>query len=315
MKQLILLAILISVCFCNGYSQSITNKEIGVISDNDLYTSTYKDRYYTNGTFIYYRYISKSKKSILKRIREISIAQKMYTPTPALSNDPHLQDHPYAGHSFIKFKNQDFFKKQFSLKYSIELGVIGPNSKAQELQEFIHNIYGFEKAEGWDYQIKNALALNFELNYLIPFSKNKKQHIDFTSESSVIAGTTLTEITTGIYGRLNFLKKGLQSYSNSSLFESNISNKASNNKEMFFFLKPKIGYAIYNATIQGSFLNTNSPVTFELRPLIIEFEAGLYYSTRKWDFKYSANFYRKKHSEMSDPYQNYGSILVSYKFN
>jgi hypothetical protein len=315
LKQLILLAILISVCFCNGYSQSITNKEVGIISDNDLYTSTYKDRYYTNGTFIYFRYVSKSKKSILKRIREVSIGQKMYTPTPALSHQPLLQDHPYAGHSFIKFKNQDFSKKQFSVKYSIELGVIGPNSKAQEFQEFIHNIYGFEKAEGWDYQIRNALALNIELNYLKPLSKKEKQHFDFTSKSSIIAGTTLTEITTSIYGRLNFLKKGLQTYSNSALFESNISNKSTNNKEMFFFLKPKIGYAIYNATIQGSFLNTNSPVTFKLRPLILEFETGLYYTTRNWNFKYSAKFYKKKHREMSNPYQNYGSILVSYKFN
>lgn len=239
----------------------------------------------------------------------------MYTPTPFLSSDPTSQDHPYAGYSFIKFKTQNYSKKRFAVNYSIELGFIGPNSKAQELQEFIHNIYGFEKADGWDYQIKNALAANLEFDYLKPLSHRESKRFDLTSKSSIIAGTILTEISTSMYSRINLSKKELKPFSNSSLFESNLSNKTEQHKEFFLFFKPKIGYAIYNAAIQGSFLNTDSPVTFRLKPLIIEIEAGIYYSLQKWNFKYSANLYKKKHEEMTNPYQNYGSILISYKFN
>lgn len=315
LKRLILINLLIINFLCNGQSNSAYKKEIGIISDNDLYTSTYYDRYYTNGTFIYYRFATKTKNNLAKKIKEFSLGQKMYTPSPSLSFDPNLQDHPYAGYSFVKFKILDFFKNQSAIKYSIELGVIGPNSKAQEFQEFIHQVYGFENATGWEYQIKNALGLNFELSYLKPLLKNKPKFFDLTSESSIVAGTIITEINTSILGRVNLFKKTLQPFSNSVLFESNLSNDKTTHKELFLFLKPKIGYAIYNASIQGSFLNKKSPVTFGIKPLIVEFETGIFYVSNRWTFKYSANFYKKKHREMSSQYQNYGSIALAYRFN
>lgn len=315
MRQIVFFFLFIFFYSKNIHSQNFTNKEIGLISDNDLYTSTYKDRYYTNGTFIYFRFLAKTSKKPIKRIREFSLGQKMYTPTPAFSDFPELQDHPFAGYSFLKFKTQDFYKKNHAIKYGVEIGTIGPNSKAQEFQEFIHNIYGFEKAVGWTYQIKNAFALNFDFEYLKPLTKKENSKIDFFSQTNISAGTIQTEITTNLTGRINLSKKILKPFFNSILFESNLSNNKNDAKEFFLFLKPKIGYAVYNATIQGSFLNKTSPVTFRLNPLILEFETGIYYALKRWNFKYSANFYKKKHSEMENPYQTYGSILVSYKFN
>ncbi len=38
--------------------------EVGVILDNDLFTSTVNDKYYTNGFEIYYRYLTPKKSKI-----------------------------------------------------------------------------------------------------------------------------------------------------------------------------------------------------------------------------------------------------------
>ncbi|WP_410477238.1 lipid A-modifier LpxR family protein [Polaribacter sp. Hel1_85] len=42
-------------------SQEKFSKEISLITDNDLYVSTVRDRYYSSGIFLAYRYLSEKK--------------------------------------------------------------------------------------------------------------------------------------------------------------------------------------------------------------------------------------------------------------
>ena len=48
------------------FSQKKFSKELRFITDNDLYTSTYDDRYYTSGLFLSFSYLSKEKKEALE---------------------------------------------------------------------------------------------------------------------------------------------------------------------------------------------------------------------------------------------------------
>jgi Uncharacterized protein conserved in bacteria (DUF2219). len=50
---------------CSG--QNTYNKEFSFITDNDLYTSTQHDRYYTSGIFITYKYASRRANSKLQK--------------------------------------------------------------------------------------------------------------------------------------------------------------------------------------------------------------------------------------------------------
>lgn len=77
----------------------------------------------------------------------------MYTPQFANSLVPEAIDRPYAGYIFARYSQLFFSKKNFALKSSFELGLLGPGAMAQDLQNLIHNIYGFTHAEGWQYQI------------------------------------------------------------------------------------------------------------------------------------------------------------------
>ena len=55
--------------------------EVGVILENDLFTSTVNDKYYTNGFEIYYRYLTpKKKQNQLKKITEFRVGQYIYNP-------------------------------------------------------------------------------------------------------------------------------------------------------------------------------------------------------------------------------------------
>ena len=296
------------------YSQQSFSKELGLISDNDLYTSTYYDRYYTNGTFVYFRYLSK--KSSLKKIHEFKVGQQMYTPQFIFSLSTEDVDRPYAGYIFARYNQLFFSNKNYGIKYSFELGLLGPGAGAKDLQDMIHDIYGYPPSEGWKHQIKNTIGVNMEFLFLKPFSKNEQRKIDFTSTTSLKLGTIISELNTNIYGRINLLRNPLTNYSNSTLFGSNLNSKQQKQKrELFLFLKPQIGYALYNATIQGSKFNDNSTITFGINTYIYELEGGIKYTIKRFDLSYSIIKHSKKTKMIKENTNTYGSIHIAYKFN
>ena len=73
-KNFSVLFFLISVVI---FSQKKYTKEISIITENDLYTSTYYDRYYTNGLFLSYRYVAKEgHKNLEKKYLSLLLAIK-----------------------------------------------------------------------------------------------------------------------------------------------------------------------------------------------------------------------------------------------
>ncbi len=313
MKKKVLFIFLFSSLI--AFSQEKFSKEISFITDNDLYTSTYDDRYYTNGMFLSFKYLAKKMNNSLdKKILEWQIGHEMFTPAKANTENINEHDRPFAGYLFGAFSINRVYKNKQNFKTTIQLGVIGPNAYAMEMQNFIHNIYGFKKAEGWKYQIKSALGINFDTDYNIFITKNKSNHLDLTWVNSAKLGTVYTNISTGLYTRIGF--KPLQSFANSIAFKTNINNKNNSyyrESEAFIFIKPTIRYAIYDATLQGSFLNKGSEITNELESLIFHIQAGFKFTVNRLNFGYTFNYNTNKSKGLKfDNGHKYGSININY---
>lgn len=297
-----------------AFSQKKISKEISFITDNDLYTSSYNDRYYTNGMFLSFRFLSKEKNHQLeKKIFEWQIGHEMYTPHRSIVRNIYNHDRSFAGYLYGSFSIHKIHKKS-SFKTTLQLGVIGSNAFSKELQDFIHNIYGFKKAIGWKYQIKNALALNFNADYTKFLVKNITNNFDVSWINSTKIGTIYTNITTGILARIGY--KPLQPLANSIAYNTNINNKETSyfrEIESFIFIKPSLRYALYDATLQGSFLNTGSPVTNELIPFVFSLEIGLKFTLNRFNFGYTFNFNSNKSKNLKiDNGQKYGAIHLGY---
>ncbi|CAM1372608.1 lipid A deacylase LpxR family protein [Tenacibaculum xiamenense] len=299
------------------FSQKQYSKEFSFINDNDLYISLSQDRYYTNGMFFNYRFISKhSNQKIAKKIIDFEIGHKIYTPFKAVVQSPQQHDRPFAGYLYGSFGINHFFKNNSFLKNSVEIGVIGPGSMAEELQNFIHDIYGFRRAIGWKYQIRNAFALNFKSSYGKTIIGDTSKYFDVTWTSTANFGTVLTNISTGFYSRLGL--KPLQKIINTIAFNSNLNKKDSdlfNKKEAFIYLKPQIGYVLYDATIQGSFLNTTSPITYSAMPFVFTTELGIRFTVDRLNLGYTINYHSKKLKSLQVPRGNFfGTIQINYQF-
>ena len=297
------------------FSQEKFSKEISLITDNDLYVSTSQDRYYTNGMFLYFRYLSDNKKeNEEKRIIDWQIGHKMYTPYKSVVSNISLHDRPFAAYLYGSFGINRFYKSNKIFNTSIEFGVIGPAAYGKELQDFIHDIYGFNKAVGWKHQIKNSFGLNFNASFFKHLIKDDSNHYDVTWINDGKVGTVFTNLSTGFYGRIGF--KPLQKLANSIAFNSSLNNENTRYKrevESFLFLKPMVRYTLYDATLQGSFLNSNNDVTKELIPFQFLLEIGFRFTLNRFNFGYTYHYQTNKSKNLR--YQNghkFGTITINY---
>lgn len=297
------------------FSQNKYAKEISLVTENDLYTSTYNDRYYTNGFFLSYKYASNQEKSTPeKKIFNWGFGHKMYTPSNAIVRNINNHDRPFAAYLYGTFGIKKIYKNKTSFATNFQLGVIGNAAFGEELQNFIHEIYGFREAIGWQYQIKNALGLNVNLAYQKVVLKDTKNFVDVTWINHGNIGTINTDITTGFVTRIG-LKK-LTDFKNSIAFGNHLNTKTSlffREIESFFLIKPSLSYVLYDATLQGSFLNKGSSVTNVLIPFVFKLEVGFLFTAKRFNFGYVYNYNTSNSKGLNfENGHSFGSIKINY---
>ena len=294
-------------------------KEFGFISDNDLYTSSKNDMYYTNGLEFFFRYLSKNEnEKINKKITEFRLGQYIYNPRFINKEAVTINDRPFVGYLFGEAGRSFFYQSESVLKTDFQLGFLGPNAFGRETQESFHHLIGYKKVYGWENQLHNAFGIQAHVMYskkLFPSKHNDFIDLHFQSEANL--GTIFTGVSTGFLTRIGF--KRLIPVYDSNLHDASVSAEPQYNvREFYFYAIPSINYQFYDATIQGSMFNDTSPVTFDLEPLRFNAEAGLKYRHNNFNISYSF-IYRGR--ELKDPETNtnsgyfYGSIRFGFLLN
>ena len=76
---ILFLFVVISTASAQNASETVFNKELMVISENDNYNFTRKDRYYTNGLFVRFNWLGKAtNERIVKTIHRTEAGQMMF---------------------------------------------------------------------------------------------------------------------------------------------------------------------------------------------------------------------------------------------
>jgi lipid A 3-O-deacylase len=300
---------------CFAFCQTISQKhEIGITSEDDSYVDTHSDRYYTNGTFLYYRFLSPTKsKKINKKIIEFKIGQQIYTPYQSNVPSISMQDRPFAGYLFAEAGMNKFYQDGSVLKLSSQLGILGPGSMAEQVQTIWHQIINYVTPEGWQYQVKNTPGAQMNIfgsKNLFPVGPDN--HFDANGILNVQAGTIFNSITLGILSRAS-ISKLLPLYS-SNMFGASIGGNTRNVNEAYLYFLPEVNYTFYDATIEGGLFKKNSPLVFGIIPFRYKLETGLRVRVANVIISYAIIFISREVDNRSTRADHYGSISLSFLF-
>ncbi|RZJ66869.1 MAG: lipid A deacylase LpxR family protein [Flavobacterium sp.] len=288
------------------------SKEIGLVLENDLFTSSVNDKYYTNGVEIFYRYLSKdTSENIVKKIHEFRAGQYIFNPQTVKAADPNIHDRAFAGYLFGQYAESRFYKSESMFRLNGQVGVVGPASGAEQVQKTIHDVFGYKPVRGWEYQIRNTLALQLGAAYSKKIFRG--DHFDFHAKGNAVAGTAFAGATVGVLSRVS-LKPLLPIY-DSTLYGAAVNSDLSarkNQSEFFFYISPSVNYQLYDATIQGSMFNDDSPITFDLIPFRFTGEAGLKYRKNRLDLSYAFIYRGKEADNWVNKGYFFGSIQIGW---
>lgn len=297
------------------FAQTYKN-EFGFKSDNDAYLFYGQDRYYTNGLFISFRHATDQQKlgeKIEKLTYEITAGQKMYNPISGYRPNPATQDRPFAAYLYGGAIVNLFFKNESILKTGIEVGTVGPDALGKDAQELLHKIVGFYEIDGWQYQIKNELAVNLSAQYTKLIHRSAQKNVDFSFEGYANLGTTYSGAGAGILFRTGKINQLFNSSYTNAVIGNHTKTEKLVKSELFFYAKPQINVVGYDATIQGSLFNNDSPVTFSTKPFVFAQQIGFNYSTSRFTFDYALLFKSKEIKSTAKAHQ-YGTISMYYRF-
>lgn len=85
---------------------------------------------------------------------------EIYTPDNLLANPPDAQDRPYAGYAYLG----GFWQRQQGDHLDhlqLNLGVVGPSARGEEVQTWVHDTFTGDDPQGWDNQLADEFAAQF----------------------------------------------------------------------------------------------------------------------------------------------------------
>lgn len=144
-----------------------------MIYENDVFNG--QDRGYTNGERIAYVSSEENMPNYIRRAGEFlpllnkkgkkrldfALGQSMFTASDTTAKNPEPNDRPYAGWLYGSFGIISDDSNVLD-NTQLTLGVVGPESKAQQTQNYVHNnITNSLIAQGWSHQLKNEPGINF----------------------------------------------------------------------------------------------------------------------------------------------------------
>lgn len=159
---------------------------LSFVLENDLFYNT--DRNYTNGVrAAWLSAPGKAPEWALRAARRFplfpedgtvrtsyAIGQNMYTPEDIEIPNPPRDDQPYAGWLYGSIGlNAETGRRLDQLE--LTLGMVGPASRAEQTQKFVHEITDSPKPRGWDTQLKN------EPGVILTYQRSWRRFIEETA--------------------------------------------------------------------------------------------------------------------------------------
>jgi len=288
------------------------NKEFTLLVDNDNFLMNLHDGYYTNGIFLKLNKTALSK-SLKKKIINYELGQLIFTTENRRITSSAQIDRPYTGYLYFRY-GQTLFSSNHILKWSGQIGTIGPASGGQQVQEMYHKVISVYEYPGWETQLKTELGINAAIGYYA-ISKNPGKHFKIIPAIEGNLGTTFINAKAGGY----FCVGAFENNENSSLWNASIAARKNEQRkrkyELFGFFYPHVVVQGYNATVQGGmFRNDKGGYVSEINHLMYQHIFGFVYSRNRIKAQVNIVFQTREASSQKKNH-HWAGIGGTYRFN
>ncbi len=283
--------------------------QVAVLVENDVFTSLYRDQYYSSGLFGTYSWLKQDHED-LKVIRSASLVQRMFTPQFVSLNDVNDFDRPYAGHLSFQIKNSRYRRNQV-LQHQLEIGWMGPKTLTGDIHVNWHNFLGLIEPRGWDFEIRDSPIINYHGTLTAKLAGNEV--VELLSDSNVSLGTAFNFVRQEMIVRMGKLLPLLRSIQcNGQLGTQKTTSKSDITDEFVFFYGLSTEYNIYNSTIEGNLIGKKSPHVETPVDWILQHQVGFLFGWKGFDFTF--RYYRRSKETTEATNHQYGGVLLARRF-
>lgn len=246
----------------------------------------------------------------------MKISQRMWTPNNIKVIAPQSEERPYAGLLEIESHTADY-GTQFSQKNWLAIGIIGPKSKADQVQMKVHSLTGSAQPQGWQYQIQDQITLQlaYEIDALLFRSHKFKGKLfthnqwEISSYSHIALGNVNTEASLGLLYRWGtLLHKTFGRLSSHFGHIGNTTDVISTNN-FTFYSRLQLGYRFNDLTIEGK-LPYQSHV--EIQNNQAKVAVGIHWTIDNYAITWSLNTYTRAYKRDNKSWHSYGSLTLSW---
>lgn len=313
-------ALIAVVMACLSCGQAIAAEVVSLYLDNDsrfTKPNGNTDRHYTNGAKIVY--VAQPQWQWLEDFshwrfgdtgQEIDkavgffVGQNIYTPDHA--DKPYKRspnDRVFAGWLYTGIFAQRATADMLD-HAEINVGVIGPSSHAEDVQDSIHELIRSEKPNGWNGQLDDEFAIDLMFmrqQRLAGGLLNPSQHTDFIGEYGFTVGSVHRHAQAGLTFRYGRNLAGTFNPGRLSL-PSGIS-RFRQQDTAYVFVRGAVRAVEYDRFLTG----------LDHEPVVGELNAGFVYQKGRFEFGYSQTFLTQEFQEQSGQ-DSYGTFTVSMLF-
>ena len=321
-----LVAVISSDLLAQDSITNILRKELHITVDNDALLFGKNDKYYSSGVFIKYRRLVNEKSAwfklfnqkanLSKAIVSYDFVHKMYTAKDIDESAESKIDRPYAGWFSANMSMNYHFKKNSTLAFNYDLGLLGPGTRTDDIQIWWHDFLNMKTPKGWQYQINNTLATNFSVLYQKRLLKSGKS-MDFISEQFAQFGTISNNVRSGLTmrcGNFGDLDNTVYTYSKLGQMKKKARDipQPERMQEFYFYVNTTLEHVFYNTTIEGNILGEPSVFTKKIEPWVFHHTWGFGRSGRLFDWRLAVVFRSREVKEAGK--HKYVAVTIVERF-
>lgn len=248
----------------------------------------------------------------------VTAGQLMFTPRDRSHADLNSNDRPYAGWLYLGLGYNARNTKQMDT-VEINLGVVGPAALARQTQNYIHDLRGIPRFNGWDNQLSNELGFQLvaERKNRIWQASGAGLQFDAITHYGASLGNIRTSLNTGLEFRAgnripnDFGTSPIRPTGDSNApLEGQITHRLSDGG-MHAFLSADARVIAHDIFLDGNTFSSSHSVA--KKHLVGDLAAGIAWQWQGGKITY-AHYLRSKEFDTQESTHNFGSITLGLEY-